>query len=115
MSNIDYVRIRYSLLQRVKWELDSLPECLALEPGTLVEDPFIDICKPLWCKCINKEYHLQGEGDSRFLVNAEGLIIPPHILCTLCTVRKSSPVQFGTRSFSKYKTSGVADESGQVT
>lgn len=66
LSNIDYFRIRYTLLQRVKKELDALSPILSLGEGRK-RDEIIDTKESSfekYCFCINESNFIQGKGDT---------------------------------------------------
>lgn len=101
VSNIEDVKLRYSLLQRVKRELKAVPDQLVLPMTSDHHKDDTSIHE--WCTCINKNDVLFSEGMTGFSVSMEGLRIPPCILCSICSVIKCKSVQVGTRNLPRFR------------
>ncbi|GLT44480.1 hypothetical protein SLE2022_349660 [Rubroshorea leprosula] len=82
----DELLVRYSLLQKLKRDLDNSEPIYEIEGS--VESTWMETDIKLNCVCSSKEYFLYGEGLHPFRVNSYGLIIPKKGRCPGCLARK---------------------------
>lgn len=86
ISNKDPIRVRFSLLMKIKSELDNLPPILEIE-WTRESDCYFSV-DTFWCHSSNNSHFVYSEGLHSFMVVSKGLIIPWVVKCPGCLARK---------------------------